>query len=239
MNLLLLDSSEYDGDRVELRDRRALHVADVLRAQPGERIRVGVVRESVGTAEVLSVEGDRLLLGAFALETITSPSPVRLVIALPRPKAVRRLLQTAASFGVDHIDLVNAWRVHKGYWDSPALGPDALLEQVWLGCEQGAHAWLPTIKTHRLLMPFLAELQEQDGPRLLAHPGSALWLGDVDLGPGAVTFAIGPEGGWIEKELASLEGIGFQRISVSQATLRSEIALAATLAQWEMLTLAQ
>lgn len=239
MNLLLLESSEYDGDRVELRGRRAVHVADVLRAKPGERIRVGVVRESVGTAEVLSVKGDRVVLAGLALHAITSPPRVRLVIALPRPKALRRLLQTAASFGVDHIDLVNAWRVHKGYWSSPVLDPDALLEQLWLGCEQGAHVWLPTIKKHRLLMPFLTERREQDGPRLLAHPGSALWLGDVDLGPGAVTFAIGPEGGWVEKELASLEGIGFQRISVSQATLRSEIALAATLAQWEMLTLAK
>ncbi len=235
MNLLLLDSSEHEGDRVELSGRRAAHVADVLRAKPGERIRIGVLRESIGTAKVLSISREHLVLGDLTLQPAAPAPRVRLMIALPRPKALRRLLQTVASFGVDHIDLVNAWRVQKSYWDSPALAPDALVEQLWLGCEQGAHVWLPSIKTHRLLMPFLAEIEEQEGPRLLAHPGSALWLRDVDTSTGAVMFAVGPEGGWIEKELASLEGIGFQRISVSKATLRTEIALAATLAQWEML----
>lgn len=236
MNLLLLDSSEFAGDRIELSGRRAAHVAGVLRAKPGERIRVGVVRQSVGTAEVLSASPDRLVLGDLALEPMTKSPGVRLVIALPRPKALRRLLQTAASFGVDHIDLINAWRVHKSYWDSPAVAIDALTEQLWLGCEQGAHVWLPTIKIHRLFMPFVAEVGEQKGPRLLAHPGSKHWLRDVAPKGGPVSFAIGPEGGWIDKELTSLEAVGFMRISVSSATLRSEIALAATLAQWELLS---
>ena len=86
-------------------------------------------------------------------------------------------------------------------------------------------------------MPFLEGLGAQDssGPRLVAHPGSALWLRDVAHGATTATIAIGPEGGWIERELTSLEEHGFQKISVSRAILRSEIALAATLAQWEML----
>lgn len=185
---------------------------------------------------MLSSTDDELVLGNVQLEPAKHQPELRLVIALPRPKALKRLLQTAASFRVAHIDLVNAWRVSKSYWDSPAVEQGALEHQLWLGCEQGRHVWLPSIRTHRLLMPFLRALgaEESPTPRLVAHPDSALWLRDVDRSTEAATIAIGPEGGWIDKELATLEEHGFQKVSVSKSILRSEIALAATLAQWEM-----
>ena len=238
MNLLLVRPEERQGERVIVSGRRALHVRDVLKAQPGERIRMGVVRDSIGSAEVLENDGERLILGNLQMQSPGGPPRLRLVIALPRPKALRRLLQTAASFQVEHIDLVNAWRVHKSYWDSPSVEPEALREELWLGCEQGRHVWLPTIAVHRMFRPFIEGLELKapgDGPRMVAHPGSALWLRDIRPGTGSAVIAIGPEGGWIDKELESFDRAGFQKISVSKAILRSEIALAATLAQWEML----
>ncbi len=235
MNLLLLRPEEVLEARVVLSGRRAAHVHSILRSSAGERIRIGVLCESTGTAEVASSEPERLELINLELTSADCPPTLRLIIALPRPKALKRLLQTAASFGVAHIDLVNAWRVQKSYWDSPAVDHGALERELLLGCEQGRHPWLPSIATHRLLMPFLdvEAAREAEGPRLLTHPGCEVWMSDVAPQAGA-TIAVGPEGGWIAKELSSFEGCGFQKISVSSSILRSEIALAATLAQWEM-----
>ena len=235
MNLLLVQPSELQGDRLVVRGRRAAHVHSVLKLEPGARIKLGVVRESVGTAEVLSCDGDALSLGDLQMVPAKPTPSLRLVIALPRPKALRRLLQTAASFQVAHIDIVNAWRVQKSYWDSPSVLPEALTNELLLGCEQGRHVWLPTITCHRLFMPFVTEFASE-GPRLVAHPGGTRWLRDVDVSAEEATIAIGPEGGWIEKELASLQQSGFQQVAISKSILRSEIALAATLAQWELLT---
>ncbi len=234
VNLLILRPEEVAGSCAEVTGRRAAHVHAVLKSRVGERIRVGVVRSSEGTAEVAESTPERLVLQRLELGAAGPAPSLRLVIALPRPKALRRLLQTAASFRVAHIDLVNAWRVQKSYWDSPSVAPESLDAELTLGCEQGRHVWIPTIETHRLLMPYLDnELSSLTGPKLLAHPGSDSWLSDVAPAEGA-TIAIGPEGGWIEKELASFEERGFQKISVSSAILRSEIALAATLGQWEL-----
>ncbi len=238
MNLLLAYPEELKGEQLQVRGRRASHVHRVLNAKPGERIKLGLLRRSVGTAEVLLSEDDVLLLGDLQMQPAGPAPTLRLVIALPRPKALRRLLQTAASFQVGHVDIVNAWRVQKSYWDSPAIEAEALNTELLLGCEQGRHVWLPTIECHRLFVPFIDgdSLNGATGPRLIAHPGSETWLRDVDTSESGAVIAIGPEGGWIANELASFEAIGFERVAISKAILRSEIALAATLAQWELLT---
>jgi len=36
--------------------------------------------------------------------------PVDLVLAVPRPKVVTRVIETCAAFGVRRVDLTNAWR---------------------------------------------------------------------------------------------------------------------------------
>ncbi len=242
MNLLLVRDSEREGDLIRLRGARASHVREVLRAQPGQRLRVGFPRAATGDAQVLSISAAEVVLGEFE----PSPSPssssalsarpssaLHLILALPRPKALRRILQCAASFGVEHIDLVNAWRVSKSYWSSPLLRAPALIDELWLGCEQGRHTHLPTIATHPLLVPYLREMPA--GPdRYLAHPGSETWLADLAPLTAPGCLAIGPEGGWIESELHSFQGAGFVPISISRSVLRSEVAIAAALAQWEL-----
>tara|TARA_R110002096_G_scaffold436038_2_gene665835 strand:- start:103665 stop:104381 length:717 start_codon:yes stop_codon:yes gene_type:complete len=236
VNLLLLQTAEVSCKPLVVNGRRAAHVHRVLKAQPGDRIKLGVVRQSIGSAQVVSSSDEQLVLEDVQLEPAGEPPMLRLVIALPRPKALRRLLQTVASFQVAHIDIVNAWRVQKSYWDSPSVQPEALETELLLGCEQGRHVWLPTVSCHRLFMPFITSFSDGPaaGPRLVAHPGSSKWLRDVDTS-GSATIAIGPEGGWIAKELETLEQYNFQSVSISKAILRTEIALAAILAQWELL----
>jgi 16S rRNA (uracil1498-N3)-methyltransferase len=240
VNLLLAHASELrssDGEtEIVVEGERALHLHKVLRAQVGACLRVGVERDSIGTAEVLEAGEARVVLGKLLMQPMGAAPPVRLVVALPRPKALRRLLQTAACLGVDHIDLVNAWRVEKSYWSSPEIEVATMKEQLWLGCEQGRHVWVPSIACHRFLMPFLAGLSDQSGLRLLAHPGGQRWLSAKDAQASPCTLAFGPEGGWIEDELASFADAGFERFTLSESILRSEIAIAAALAQLELLT---
>lgn len=239
MNLLLAHPSELSSDQgypqIVVEGRRAAHVRQVLRAKAGERIRVGVVRQSIGTAEIVESNEERVVLGALHLEVLGAPPRVRLIVALPRPKALRRLLQTAASFGVQHMDLVNAWRVDKSYWGSPQVAQAAMEEELWLGCEQGRHAWLPTIATQRFLVPFLEAFSAEEELRLLAHPGGERWLQESDAKAETCVIGVGPEGGWIEEELSSFAEAGFESFALSESILRSEIAVAAALAQMELL----
>lgn len=240
MNLLLLSCDEVArGTTITLEGRRARHLETVLRARPGSVVRCGVERSVRGEATVLTL-GE----GTATLELRLEASPpelpgIDLLLAMPRPKALPRALQAAASLGVRRIDLVNAWRVEKAYFESPRLAEAEVIEELRLGCEQGGHTWVPELQVHRLLMPYLTEvlgprLRSEGRQGLLAHPRDAQPLEEV-LGLGPVTLAIGPEGGWIDRELTSFEELGVQRVSLTRGVLRSDFAVVAGLAQLELL----
>ena len=237
-NLILLRAAEVDaGGRVRLEGRRAVHIARVLRPSPGDSLRVGVVAGGVSRATVLAVSPELVELEMERpLNEPAVPAPeVRLVLALPRPKVVSRVVQIAASMGVVAIDLVNAWRVDRSYFASPRVEAAALAEDAWLGCEQGGHTWLPEVTVHPLLMRYLdAPPWPPDAARLVLHPRGAAGLestAGARGGSAGWVAAVGAEGGWIDRELGTFEERGFTRVSLGPWVLRVEAAIPALLAQ--------
>ena len=244
MNLLLLNPSEIDAEHrtVRLSDRRARHLRSVLRAEPGRVVKVGVTDGRVGTATVLGSSTSSVLLELELTGRAPKPPDVHLVLAVPRPKVLSRVLQAAAAMGVRRIDLVNAWRVEKGYFQSPKLTQEAIMADLRFGAEQGRSPWLPTVQVHRYFVRFVEEclprmLTGSPALRLVAHPGSVLLVEQVALDRGAApaVVAIGPEGGFIEAELESFLARGFVAVTVSERVLRVETAVAAVLSQLELI----
>ena len=230
MNLILLFPDDFtDDDRVRLTGRRLEHVTNVHRARVGDTLLVGVAGGKIGTGEVTRL-GDVLEMRVRLEHDPPPPVPATLVLALPRPKVLNRILAGATSLGVKRIILVNAWRVEKSYWKSPKLSEENLLQQRVLGLEQARDTILPTIDLRRLFRPFV----EDELPAIAAgslalvpHPGAAAEC-PRDVGRPA-TIAIGPEGGFIEAEIASLQRIGFTPVSLGARILRVETAVAAVL----------
>lgn len=238
MNLLLLDPDEVAEDAtVELRGRRARHLRSVLQVAVGDSVRVGVVRGASGHATVRALDGERVLLETRLGGGEVEAPWADLVLALPRPKVLSRVLETAASMGVRRIDLVNAWRVDKSYFRSARVEPAALERALRLGCEQGGTTWVPEVAVHRMLMPFLrnlpARLAAPATRAVIAHPRAAARLEAVlPAGHrGRVIAAVGPEGGWIDREIASFAELGFGAASMGAHVLRVESAVAALLAE--------
>lgn len=130
--------------------------------------------------------------------------------------------------GVKRIVLMNAWRVEKSYWKSPRLSDENLLLQRVLGLEQARDTILPVIELQRFFRVFIESLKI-DSLALVAHPGAAEECPRDVKRP--VTLAIGPEGGFIEEEVASLERAGFRAVSIGERILRVETAVAALLAR--------
>lgn len=242
MNLLLLEPEELPpaGAACALAGRRAAHLREVLKVAPGSRVRLGVIGGGLGQGEVLAVDGERVSLAVTIDRPAPPRLPVRLLLAVPRPKVLLRTVAIAASFGVSRIDLTNAWRVDKSYLGSPALAPEALGRAARDGAEQGATTHLPELVVHHRLMAMLDEFPgAQRDPAhafVLAHPGAAPLERALPPGDGrAVTVALGPEGGWIQREVDTFAQRGFTPVGLGEAILRVEAAVAALLGQVSLL----
>jgi RsmE family RNA methyltransferase len=231
MNLILLFDDDFIAPgRVRLAGRRREHVVKVHRASQGDELVVGVAGGGVGRGRVVSVEGEGIELDVEIDGVPPSAVPLTLIVAVPRPKVLNRVIASAVSMGVKRLFLINAWRVEKSYWSSPRMHPENFLHQAILGLEQAKDTILPSIETRRFFRQFVEdELPElARGTRaLVAHPQA-----EVECPRGVsepVTLVIGPEGGFIDAELASLQRAGFAAISLGPRVLRVETAIAALL----------
>lgn len=241
MNLLLFEPEEIrlDGTSV-VRDARARHLRDVLHVQPGQAVRIGVLDGGVGTGIVVAVD-EQMVAVHCTFEAVPATPPVDLLLALPRPKVMRRLWAQLSALGVGHIILTNAERVERNYFDTHVLGVEVYRPLLIEGLQQARDTRLPVVSIHRRLKVLVEDELDgicPGGPRLVAHPGSArtfrLALGpclaDEPGGQIRTLLAVGPEGGWTDFELALLSAHGFGAVGMGTRTLRSDTACVALLA---------
>ena len=227
MNMILLHGDDFiAANRVRIGDRRREHVTSVHRAQPGDRLRVGQLGGLMGEGVVTRLDDETLELEVTLDQIAPPPLPVTLLLALPRPKMLKRVLQTVASLGVKQIYLINSYRVEKSFWNSPQLAPEKLQEQLLLGLEQARDTLLPQVHLRKRFKPFVEdELGQlcQGTSALVAHPGSHQ-SGLLQAGQ-PTTLAIGPEGGFIPYEIDKLSECGFTSFHLGERILRVETAV--------------
>lgn len=231
MNLLLLDANDLTArGRAVLTGPRAHHVRSILRKTPGDTLRAGLLGGEIGLATIVADDAGRLTLALRLTEPPPAKRPVVVVLALPRPPVLRRLLQQVTAMGVEHIALLHTARVEKSYWQSPALERDRMQAQLRTGLEQARDTVPPRITTHRRFRPFVEdELPElaRDARILVADPdASRPCPTDVE---DRVVLVVGPEGGLLPFELELLSGIGASLISLGPRILRVETAVVALL----------
>jgi RsmE family RNA methyltransferase len=236
MNRILIDPADVGPDGVAvLSDRRAVHIRTVLRPEPGESLRIGLIDGPIGWGVVRSVSEAAVELACqFENEPPPEPPPLDLLLALPRPKVMKRFWPVLASFGVRRVGLINAERVERVYFDSHVLEPAFIRGQLLEGCEQAGGTRLPRVTEHRRFRPFIEDELAAWSPgtqRIVAHPGGGARMRDlVKPDPPGVLLAVGPEGGWNAFELGLLESRGFQSVGLAGGALRTDVACIALLA---------
>jgi RsmE family RNA methyltransferase len=231
VNVVLLHSADWtENDRVTLTDRRADHLRKVLTVQSGDSVRVGVINGDLGVGVVQRVDASAVELQVALTHAPGPRHRFDLVLALPRPKMLRRVLRTAAEFGVAQVHLINSYRVQKSYWQSPLLAIERLEEAFQAGLERAGDTLMPEVKLHHRFRPFIEDvlpalIAERDC--LIAHPGDAPSLATARK-PAVVI--IGPEGGFIPFELELATNNGARQVTLGDRILSVDTAVAAALA---------
>jgi RsmE family RNA methyltransferase len=229
MNLMLLYKEDFiDHHRVRLLGRRFEHARDILGVTDGKILKVGLLGGKTGTGKVLTINESSIELDVLLEADPPLALPVTIILAMPRPKVFKRVLQGLTTLGIKRIILLNTWRVDKSYWQSPVLEPASINEQLILGLEQARDTMLPTVGRHERFKPFVEDTLPglaAGSCGLVAHPVSSKPCpSNVTQ---AVTLAIGPEGGFTSYEIESLMAAGLTPIHLGNRPLRVETVVPA------------
>ncbi|MEK6220470.1 MAG: 16S rRNA (uracil(1498)-N(3))-methyltransferase [Psychrobacter cryohalolentis] len=245
MNCILLPAANFSNESAYINAVAQIeHVNQVLGAKVGDTLKIGQLEGNLGTAVIADMTPERIDLCKVSL--VTAP-PLKLdltvVLALPRPKVLRRLIMDMTALGVRDIILINSYRTQKSYWQSPMLS--RLDEFILEGLQQGIDTVAPRISLQKRFKPFVEdELANLITNRaIVAHPYAELsfsqyvqqQLESSELLHRSVLPSmvfIGAEGGWIDYEVELLARQGCQTVHIGARILRTEAAVNAILGQW-------
>jgi RsmE family RNA methyltransferase len=239
MNLLLFEPAELVEGIVTLTGRRAEHLRKVLKVVPGDTVRVGVVQGQVGAGRVVAIEGDAVRLAVELTQLPVCDLHIELILALPRPIMLQRILKQATVLGVRRFHLIRSRRVEKSFFHSPVLAPDKIRALLLEGMEQAMDTWLPEVVIHPQFKPFVEDvLPTREGQGVIAHPDAAGTLAGIPVSgePGQrLLLAVGPEGGWSDYELQRFLDHGFYGFTMGNRILHVDTAVVGLLAQLQLL----
>jgi 16S rRNA (uracil1498-N3)-methyltransferase len=229
---IFVDAALDAGAQAALPEPAIQHVVRVLRLGPGDTIvlfngdghdyeaRLTATGKRDGSAEVLQ-----------RVPPAAAESPLRLTLAqaMARGEKMDWILQKAAELGVAAVVPLSSERTEV------RLGAERMERRLqhWQGvlvaaCEQCGRATLPELSGPVPLDRFAAGAAE--GLRLVLDPDAATGIAGLPAGFERATLAVGPEGGWSERELDALRLAGFTGLRLGPRVLRTETAGIAALA---------
>ncbi len=238
MNCILLPAENFLADAAKIDAlSQVSHVTKVLGAKVGDMLKIGQIGGNLGTSVIEDITSESIQLGNVQLNT-APPAKLDLtvILALPRPKVLRRLIMDMTALGVRDIILINSYRTQKSYWQSPML--ERIDEFVLEGLQQSIDTIVPSITLQKRFKPFvedtLASLMGSQA--IVAHPYSPQSFSEfLQQQPSRELpniVCIGAEGGWIDYEIELLSAQGCTPVHIGYRILRTEAAVNAILGQW-------
>jgi 16S rRNA (uracil1498-N3)-methyltransferase len=220
------------GARIALPEAAAGHLVRVLRAQAGDAC---VLFNGDGhdyDARIVAAGKRDAEVEILAARAIGNESPLRLVLlqALARGEKMDWILQKATELGVVAIVPVTSERSEVRLDGERADKRIAHWRSVVVSaCEQSGRATVPGVAAPASLAQAMAGLPAS-ARRLLLDPQASQGMRKLDLAAGGLVLAIGPEGGWSARDLATLRGNGFEGLRLGPRVLRTETAGIAAIA---------
>ena len=242
MNCILLPKNAKSiSDEQQVR-----HIREVLKSKVGDTLTIGAIGSNIGRATIAQINTNEVLLTDVTLDK-KPPAKLDLtvILALPRPKVLRRLIMDMTSLGVNRLIIVNSYRTQKSYWQSPLL--NRIDDFVFEGLQQAIDTVPLEVELQKRFKPFVEDdfpaLLEgyEEGNAVIAHPyASQSWktyLDGLKCKSGHENsmpkiLCIGAEGGWIDYEVDLLCKHGCTSVSLGARILRTETVVNVLLGQW-------
>lgn len=243
MNSLLLFPSEFvDENRVLLEGDRANMARLEHELSVGLEIAAARYNGRRGRAQVIKCEEGMIELKVRLNDEAPSRDNTQVIVAIPRPQTIKKVLQSAASFGLRAVHFVPSQACQSSYMQSKSLRPDFLNKEIQLGMQQVFDCNPPEVIVHKSFPNDLAAALkfESQALKLCAHTNkffaeSALANSmanfKLESSDAPLVIAIGPEAGWTNSEVQTFVTQGFRPVSLGERIYRVEVALNLLLGQ--------
>jgi 16S rRNA (uracil1498-N3)-methyltransferase len=226
-----VDQPLKPGARIALPEDAAAHLVRVLRMQPGDRCVLfngdgGEHAATIVTANKRGVEAD---VGARTEVDNESPLRIALVQGIARGEKMDWILQKATELGVASVLPVQSDRSEVKLDAERAVKRLAHWRSVVVSaCEQSGRARVPEVEAAQPLANVGTRLASTH--RYLLDPEAKDAIATMPAIDGDCVLAVGPEGGWSERDRAVLEAVGFKGLRLGPRILRTETAGIAAIA---------
>jgi RsmE family RNA methyltransferase len=236
MNIILLRKHDFihNSTKALIEDDRFVHIQRVIKPNVGQSLKVGLLGGSCGYGIVESINSKRVIINVVLNEQAPNRHPFDIVLALPRPKMLRRILRTIAEYGVDNLHLINSARVEKSYWQSPLLQKEKIHDALMAGMERSKDTIMTNVWLHQRFRPFIEdELAQICGDRScwITDMSATRSAVDIDISSKPSIVIIGPEGGFVPFEIELAISTIAQPINLGGRTLSVDTAVTTVLAQ--------
>jgi 16S rRNA (uracil1498-N3)-methyltransferase len=224
--------NQVHAGRAQILGENAHHLTRVLRVEPGQKFEISDNR-NVYLAEIEIARND---LVAFAiLEQLAPPEPavsVALFASLIRFERFEWLIEKAAELGVEAITPVQAERSEKGL-DRAAVKRVARWQRIVReASEQSRRVRLAEVNPTEPLSEAIAA--PADYHYILdEHSLAPPMLSQIPVNRSQhdrIALLVGPEGGWTDRERASIADSAWTPVGLGSTILRTETAAIAAIA---------
>lgn len=213
------------GAVVILEEEEAHHLK-VRRLSDGDSIRLVDGRGGVATGR-LALDNEVLAARVVATTTVPAPAVLELLVGAGDKERFLSLVEKATELGATRIVPLMTERAQTVAGRFRMEHVDKAVRRAREAIKQCGAAWSPTIMPPMLLSEALRPVAGRM-VRLLADREGAQ-LPQIRESDG-VQWAVGPEGGFTEAELAQLRQAGFKPVVLGALTLRYDTAAVAALA---------
>jgi len=239
MNIITFEKEELRDSLLCLDDNRASHIINILKSSVGDELRVGQINGDMGVANIVSIEANSVSLEVFNLDQKQDHKDISIIMALPRPQTIKKVLELSGVFAVKNLSFIKSKKVEKSYFSSSVLKSSSIDSFLIKGMQQGVKTRKPVVSIYNSFNDGIAQVLDSDASKqcntkYIADLYNSNKMESSDcLNP--VLLAIGPEGGWINDEIKHFYENGFKSISLGSSILRVEQAVCAALSQIELL----
>ncbi|MDN3694647.1 RsmE family RNA methyltransferase [Chryseobacterium tructae] len=212
---------EITGNKVIINDEEQQHIVKVLRMRDGEEIHVTDGKGGLASGKLV-IEGKKAGLEVSEIKNNLPDFNPRLHIAIAPTKNIDRIeffVEKAVEMGISEISIITTEKTER-----KNINIDKIRKQAIAASKQSLRFHFPVINDAVRLTDFLKDIHPEN--TFVAHCHENLERMELKSIPTMkeITFLIGPEGDFSEKEIAFLAEHKIKAVSLGNQRLRTETA---------------